>query len=65
MYSPMIRCQLILQILKDNSTSAEALIGRGTAHAFERKLEAAIKDFSKVFWFYSSKKFQLTYKYIC
>lgn len=26
----------------------EALIGRGTAHAFQRELEAAILDFTKV-----------------
>jgi hypothetical protein len=39
----------ISQILKEDSTYPEALIGRGTANAFLRELEAAIGDFTKVF----------------
>ncbi|KAM0951454.1 putative tetratricopeptide repeat protein SRFR1 [Dioscorea sansibarensis] len=35
------------QILRENPTSPEALIGRGTAHAFQRELELAIADFTK------------------
>ncbi|XWS33530.1 hypothetical protein CRYUN_Cryun22dG0091200 [Craigia yunnanensis] len=35
------------QILKEDPTYPEALIGRGTAYAFQRELEAAIADFSK------------------
>lgn len=33
--------------MRDNPTSPEALIGRGTAYAFQRELESAIADFSK------------------
>ncbi|WCJ31344.1 Tetratricopeptide repeat (TPR)-like superfamily protein [Euphorbia peplus] len=35
------------QILREDPTYPEALIGRGTAYAFKRELEAAIIDFSK------------------
>ncbi|KAL8160725.1 hypothetical protein V2J09_002262 [Rumex salicifolius] len=35
------------QILKEDPDYPEALIGRGTAYAFQRELEAAIADFSK------------------
>ncbi|XP_020537233.1 suppressor of RPS4-RLD 1 isoform X2 [Jatropha curcas] len=35
------------QILREYPTYPEALIGRGTAFAFQRELEAAIADFSK------------------
>ncbi|KAF8410165.1 hypothetical protein HHK36_002687 [Tetracentron sinense] len=35
------------KILRENPTYPEALIGRGTAYAFQRKLDAAIADFSK------------------
>lgn len=35
------------QILKEDRTYPEALIGRGTANAFLRELEAAIDDFTK------------------
>ncbi|XWS41813.1 hypothetical protein CRYUN_Cryun17cG0115200 [Craigia yunnanensis] len=35
------------QILKEDPTYPEALIGRGTAYAFQRELEAAIADFTK------------------
>lgn len=35
------------QIIRDNSNSLEALLGRGTAYAFQRDLDAAIVDFSK------------------
>ncbi|PPS19676.1 hypothetical protein GOBAR_AA00895 [Gossypium barbadense] len=35
------------QILKEDPTYPEALIGRGTAYAFQRELEAAIDDFTK------------------
>ncbi|CAK7337777.1 unnamed protein product [Dovyalis caffra] len=35
------------QILKEDPTYPEALIGRGTARAFKRELESAIADFSK------------------
>ncbi|TXG59325.1 hypothetical protein EZV62_013898 [Acer yangbiense] len=35
------------QILKEDPTYPEALIGRGTAYAFKRELEAAIADFTK------------------
>ncbi|KAL5993850.1 hypothetical protein ACLOJK_038207 [Asimina triloba] len=35
------------QILRENPTSPEALIGRGTAYAFQRELDAAITDFTK------------------
>lgn len=38
-----------MQILKEDPTYPEALIGRGTAYAFQRELETAITDFSKVF----------------
>lgn len=37
------------QILRENPTYPEALIGRGTAYAFQRELENAIADFSKVY----------------
>jgi hypothetical protein len=40
---------LYTQILKEDPTYPEALIGRGTAYAFQRELEAAIADFTKVF----------------
>lgn len=39
---------LVEQILKENSTSSGALLGRGTAYAFMRNLKKAISDFSKV-----------------
>ncbi|KAJ8765768.1 hypothetical protein K2173_014890 [Erythroxylum novogranatense] len=35
------------QILSEDPNYPEALIGRGTAYAFQRELEAAIADFSK------------------
>ncbi|XP_021629242.1 suppressor of RPS4-RLD 1 isoform X3 [Manihot esculenta] len=35
------------QILREDPTYPEALIGRGTAFAFQRELESAIADFSK------------------
>ncbi|KAE8655171.1 Suppressor of RPS4-RLD 1 [Hibiscus syriacus] len=35
------------QILKEDPTYPEVLIGRGTAYAFQRELEAAIADFTK------------------
>ncbi|CAM8909450.1 unnamed protein product [Rhodiola kirilowii] len=35
------------QILKRSPTYPEALIGRGTAHAFQRELHAAIADFTE------------------
>ncbi|KAM1733374.1 hypothetical protein EV1_018569 [Malus domestica] len=35
------------KILKEDSNYPEALIGRGTAYAFQRELEAAIADFTK------------------
>ncbi|KOM44979.1 hypothetical protein LR48_Vigan06g028500 [Vigna angularis] len=35
------------QILKEEPAYPEALIGRGTAYAFKRELDAAIDDFSK------------------
>lgn len=35
------------QILKDDPTYPEALIGRGTAYAFKRELHSAIADFTK------------------
>uniref|UniRef100_A0A2P2MBY4 Uncharacterized protein MANES_12G112800 n=1 Tax=Rhizophora mucronata TaxID=61149 RepID=A0A2P2MBY4_RHIMU len=35
------------QILRDDPSYPEALIGRGTAYAFQREIEAAIADFSK------------------
>ncbi|XP_057544804.1 suppressor of RPS4-RLD 1 isoform X2 [Amaranthus tricolor] len=35
------------QILKEGPNYPEALIGRGTAYAFQRELDAAIADFSK------------------
>ncbi|OWM82121.1 hypothetical protein CDL15_Pgr001695 [Punica granatum] len=35
------------QILREDPTYPEALIGRGTAYAFQRELDAAISDFSK------------------
>ncbi|KAM1174936.1 hypothetical protein ACFX19_027996 [Malus domestica] len=35
------------QILKEDPNYPEALIGRGTAYAFQRELEAAIADFTK------------------
>lgn len=40
-----------MQILREDPTYPEALIGRGTAFAFQRELESAIADFSKVFIF--------------
>lgn len=39
---------LATQILRETPTYPEALIGRGTAFAFQRELDAAIADFSKV-----------------
>ena len=39
---------LHLQILQEDPTYPEALIGRGTAYAFRRELDAAIADFTKV-----------------
>lgn len=45
------RCDIIImlsQILRDDPVSPEALIGRGTAYAFQRKLDVAISDFTKV-----------------
>lgn len=39
---------LATQILRETPTYPEALIGRGTALAFQRELDAAIADFSKV-----------------
>ena len=39
---------MVFQILKDDPASPEALIGRGTSYAFERKLDLAISDFTKV-----------------
>lgn len=36
------------QILEEDPTYPEALIGRGTALAFQRELDAAIADFTKV-----------------
>lgn len=36
------------QILKEDPSYPEALIGRGTAYAFQRELDAAISDFTKV-----------------
>lgn len=38
----------LLQILKEDPNYPEALIGRGTAYAFQRELDAAIADFTKV-----------------
>ena len=38
-----------MQILQEDPTYPEALIGRGTAYAFKRELDAAIADFTKVF----------------
>ncbi|EXB28734.1 Tetratricopeptide repeat protein 13 [Morus notabilis] len=35
------------QLLKEDPNYPEALIGRGTAYAFQRELEAAIADFTK------------------
>ena len=39
---------LFVQILDENSKSCGALLGRGTAYAFMRKLDIAIADFTKV-----------------
>lgn len=39
---------IITQILEQDPTYPEALIGRGTALAFQRELDAAISDFTKV-----------------
>ncbi|XP_014520846.1 suppressor of RPS4-RLD 1 isoform X1 [Vigna radiata var. radiata] len=39
------------QILKEEPAYPEALIGRGTAYAFKRELDAAIDDFSKAIQF--------------
>ncbi|XP_043709211.1 suppressor of RPS4-RLD 1-like [Telopea speciosissima] len=39
------------QILKENPTYPEALIGRGTAYAFQGELDAAIADFTKAIEF--------------
>lgn len=36
------------QILNEDPTYPEALIGRGTAYAFQRELDAAIADFTRV-----------------
>lgn len=38
-----------MQILREDPTYPEALIGRGTAYAFQRELDAAIVDFTKVY----------------
>lgn len=45
---------LCLQILQEEPTYPEALIGRGTAYAFQRELDSAIADFTKVFLIFSS-----------
>ena len=37
-----------MQLLKEDPNYPEALIGRGTAYAFQRELDAAIVDFTKV-----------------
>ncbi|KAJ6740417.1 SUPPRESSOR OF RPS4-RLD 1 [Salix purpurea] len=42
-----IAISIFNQILKEDPTYPEALIGRGTAHAFKRELRSAIDDFSK------------------
>ena len=39
---------MLTQILKEDPMYPEALIGRGTARAFQRELEAAISDFTEV-----------------
>lgn len=44
----MIDNSLISQILEEEPDYPEALIGRGTAYAFQRELHAAIADFTKV-----------------
>ena len=41
-------CILYVQILKEDPTYPEALVGRGTAYAFQRELSSAIADFTKV-----------------
>ncbi|KAL2652061.1 hypothetical protein R1flu_020189 [Riccia fluitans] len=38
---------IFTQLIKDDLGSTSALIGRGTAYAFQRKLDLAIADFSK------------------
>ncbi|KAG5123381.1 hypothetical protein JHK82_030118 [Glycine max] len=40
-----------LLILKEDPAYPEALIGRGTAYAFKRELDAAMADFSKAIEF--------------
>uniref|UniRef100_A0A6N2M7E0 Suppressor of RPS4-RLD 1 n=1 Tax=Salix viminalis TaxID=40686 RepID=A0A6N2M7E0_SALVM len=42
-----IAISIFNQILKEDPTYPEALIGRGTAHAFKRELGSAIADFSQ------------------
>lgn len=42
-------CVWKTQILRENPSYPEALIGRGTAYAFQRELDAAIADFTKVY----------------
>lgn len=37
-----------MQILEEDPAYPEALIGRGTAYAFQRELDAAMADFTKV-----------------
>lgn len=39
---------IFMQVLSENPNYTEALIGRGTAYAFKRELEAAIDDFTMV-----------------
>lgn len=39
---------ILCQILQEEPDYPEALIGRGTAYAFQRELHAAIADFTKV-----------------
>lgn len=44
----MLRTFSFPQILREDPSYPEALIGRGTAYAFQRQLDAAISDFTKV-----------------
>lgn len=43
-----LSCLYTYQILQEEPDYPEALIGRGTAYAFQRELHAAIADFTKV-----------------
>lgn len=55
-----IRVLLHVQILQEDPDYSEALIGRGTAYAFQRELHTAIADFTKVCFYKYSIRVKLS-----